>query len=184
MQKPTIILVNGLPATGKTIFAEKLSNEFLIPLISRDAIKERIFDELKVENEETSRALANASFGILFDFAEQILKTSSSFILETPFDPAFDNAKIQDYQKRYNYSALQIMIETDLAIRKERFLNRIKTGERHKGHRDHIDIENKVYREKLIPLEIDGPTLRIDTSDFSKIDYPKIFEEIRSFLKI
>ncbi len=183
MQKPTIILINGLPATGKTVFAEKVSREFSLPLIGKDTIKERIFDELSVEDNKTSRALGNASFRILFDFAEQMLKTNSSFILETPFDPAFDNERIQDYQKRFNYSALQIILETELSVRKERFLNRINTGERHKGHRDHIDIENKVYKESLTPLKIDGPTIKLDTSDFSQIDYPKIFEEIRGFLE-
>ena len=40
------ILVCGLPATGKSTMAAYLSKQLGIPMFSKDAIKERLFDTL------------------------------------------------------------------------------------------------------------------------------------------
>lgn len=43
---PQVILVNGLPATGKTTLARRIATDLRLPLLAKDAIKETLFDTL------------------------------------------------------------------------------------------------------------------------------------------
>jgi predicted kinase len=46
MQKPTLILVSGAPGAGKTTIAARLSRNLRMPMVSKDAVKESLFDSL------------------------------------------------------------------------------------------------------------------------------------------
>src|SRR3989442_1170409 len=46
MNRPKLVLVNGLPGTGKTTVARKISDHFHWPCFSKDVFKELIFDGL------------------------------------------------------------------------------------------------------------------------------------------
>lgn len=43
---PTLIIVTGFPATGKTTLAKKLSEHFSLPLVYVDELKEMMFDRI------------------------------------------------------------------------------------------------------------------------------------------
>jgi hypothetical protein len=63
----------------------------------------------------------------------------------------------------------------------QRFKSRADSGNRHPGHGDQ-DVLEELYRNlgdnHSAILEIGGPVIEVDTSDFSKIDYRKILEQI------
>lgn len=40
------ILVAGMPASGKSTLALKISRELNIPMLSKDSIKERMYDDI------------------------------------------------------------------------------------------------------------------------------------------
>ena len=46
------ILVAGIPASGKSFFADYLANDLSIPLISKDQIKELLFDAVGFRSRE------------------------------------------------------------------------------------------------------------------------------------
>jgi predicted kinase len=187
MNNPSLIIINGLPATGKTTFAEKLSQEFDLPLLVRDKIKETLFDSLGHSDREWSRKLGSASFDLLWKMTEELMKTKMPFIVESPFNKELDSQRLIEYREKFGYEMLQIILKTPGEIRFERFVERVTTGSRHPGHVDHINFESQkenIVIESITPLEIGGNTLEIDTSDFSKIDYPKIFEEIRRIIEV
>lgn len=184
---PTLIIINGLPATGKTTFAEKLSQEFDFPLLVRDKIKETLFDSLGHSDREWSRKLGSASFDLLWKMTEEIMKTKKHFIVESPFNKELDSPRMLEYRNKFGYEMLQIILKTPGNIRFERFVKRVTTGKRHPGHVDHHNFESQkenIIIESITPLDIGGNSLEIDTSDFSSIDYPKIFDEIRRLIKI
>ncbi|MDP6369585.1 MAG: hypothetical protein QF615_08250, partial [Planctomycetota bacterium] len=60
MKRPTLILVSGAAATGKTTVANLLSAGLRIPVISKDAIKESLFESLGWNNREWSRKVGFA----------------------------------------------------------------------------------------------------------------------------
>jgi dephospho-CoA kinase len=58
---PLFVVVSGLPASGKTSLAEPLSQALGVPLISKDAIKERLFEAVGYGGLDWSRTLSRAA---------------------------------------------------------------------------------------------------------------------------
>ncbi len=46
MGKPLVIIVNGLPGTGKTTLAKRLAADVHLPVLHRDGIYETLYDGL------------------------------------------------------------------------------------------------------------------------------------------
>ena len=82
-----LILVTGLPGTGKSTLARRLSRHFSVPLIYKDAIKEPLFDVLGAPNREGPRQLSNASFAVMFSILRDCLTAGTDVILEGNFRP-------------------------------------------------------------------------------------------------
>ena len=56
-----IIIVAGMPASGKTTFVNKLSKELGFPVLEKDAIKEELFDVIGFQNYAQKRNSGNRS---------------------------------------------------------------------------------------------------------------------------
>ena len=185
MSRPALILVTGLPGTGKTTLSKEISADFSSPLISKDSIKEIIFDEMGWEDRRWSQQVGQATYRIMDYVIESQLQAGNNLILESNFSAKFDNAKFQSWQKKYNFKAVQILCHADSKVLFERFKARVENDERHPGHADSDNLEE--WREKLNhdtsePLDIEGTILRVDTTDFAAIDKHKIKDSIRHFL--
>jgi predicted kinase len=66
MTPTTLIVVSGLPASGKTTLAHLLAAELRLPLVGRDDIKERLFESLGWSDREWSKRLGIASWDLLY----------------------------------------------------------------------------------------------------------------------
>ena len=183
MSKTLLIIISGPPCTGKTTLGKKIAREFRLPLISRDDIKESLFDSLGVKDREWSKKLGIASYNILYQFIDTLLGAKNSFIIETPLKPEYDEERFLDLQKKHDFRAIQIMCKTDREILFERFKKRSESGERHPGHVDDQNYEE--FKDILLKgehqaLNIGGKVFDIDTTDFESIDYNSIFSAIKS----
>ena len=79
---PKIIIVNGLPASGKTTLAKQISKDLEIPVIFKDQIKEDLFDSLNLEpSRDLSKKLGLKAFKVMFEELEQKLSQKQSLIL-------------------------------------------------------------------------------------------------------
>lgn len=184
--KKKLIVIAGIPATGKTTYGNKISKELSIPIFSKDKFKEVIYDSIgddKLEYEQ-KRRVGITSYSVLYTICEEIMKTGASFIIESNFTS--DSAiNINELLKKYHYESLVIKFDADIKILHKRFLDREKSLERHPGLLangifDDIEkfkeVSNKARNFKLN----DGKEILIDTSDFSKIDFGEIMKEIKS----
>ena len=99
MSNPAFIMVLGLPATGKTQLAKKLAAQFHLPLISKDDIKEIIFDGLGWHDRAWSKKAGRTTFALIDYILEGQLKAGNSIIVESPYDPTFQNEKLQRWQR-------------------------------------------------------------------------------------
>ncbi len=185
MAQPPIIIIHGLPGTGKTVLGLKLAEKFGIPYISKDGFKELLFDELGVGDREWSSKLGLASFSLIFHSLEQELKARRSCIVEGNFHAEYAPIRFTHLQKKYNFRPMQILCYAEGEVVFERYRQRAYDGSRHPGH---LDVEMLEYlRPRLLkgrdtPLEIEGPLIEIDTTDFAGIDYPAIFRSVQNFL--
>lgn len=178
-----LILVTGLPCTGKTHLSRRLSQDLNLPLITKDEIKELLFDNLGYQNRDWSKKLGSTSFEILYWSMEKVLNANSSLIVDVDFNnPLLSNEKILKLFETCPFYFMQINLITDGIVLFERFKKRSLSGERHPGHVDHqnfSEFEDNLIKGRRSPLGIGNDNLEVDTSDFSLIDYEQILQSIR-----
>ena len=66
MIKSLLIIVSGFSCTGKTTLANKIAKRYSLPLISRDDLKESLYDSLGYSDTEWSNKLGVASYHLLY----------------------------------------------------------------------------------------------------------------------
>ena len=186
MNSPFILIVTGPPGAGKSTLAEYLAQELCLPLITKDGIKEALFDTLGWHDREWSKKLGHASFELMFHIAESHLEAQSSLILEAAFIPEFHTVRFLELGERYDFGSIQVYCTADDATLFERFQARAASGERHPGHVDHLAIEKRFLETlragKWGILEIGSPLLQVDTTDWTKVDRKALAEAITSIL--
>ena len=185
MKANFLVIVGGPPASGKTTIAEKLSEDFSVPLIRKDAIKELLFDNIGWSDREWSRKLGATTYRIMDQITEAELKAGRAVILEANFKKSFDEEKFQHWQKQYLLRYFQIFCNAPRDVLLERFKSRVESGERHPGHVDgtNYDIfEPKHLAETFVPLEsLAGELINVDSTQDFDLYYPQIKEDLTRF---
>ena len=190
------ILVSGLPATGKSTMAAYLSKQLGIPVFSKDAIKERLFDTLGFSSREEKVRLGVAAMEILYDCARTCLSCGQSVILENNFEDT-SREGLATLLAACPCEVITVHMTGDLRAIYARFAQRDQSPERHRGH-----VVNDCYPEKpgsasahrTMPYEAfaasmlgrgmdrlprDGPCVRVDTTDFDKVDRDDVLQSVR-----
>lgn len=195
------ILVTGIPATGKSTMAEAIAEQFKLPVISKDTIKEFLYDNVGFRSREEKVHLGIASMEIMYYTACQLMKAGQPFILENNFEYTSERG-IKTLLAKYQYSALTITLTGDYKVIYQRFLERDLSPNRHRGHvvNDCYPEKKKRSPEELIAASVsyenfihsiekrgfdafcvDGKHIKVDTTDFSKIDMENIFLQIAAW---
>lgn len=185
MNKPLLIIVSGPPSTGKTTLAKAISKKFNLPLITKDNLKEILFDTVGWHNREWSKKLGFASFSLLHYFLDSLMPTGQSIIIEGNFKTEFESQHLLPRLDKYNYQALQIMCQCDGQILFERFKQRSESGNRHPGHCDtgnYDELKESLLLGKYQPLDIKSKIIIFDSTNLDHLNYDSIFSEINNLL--
>lgn len=192
------ILVTGIPAAGKSTMAEVMGEKLKLPVISKDTMKELLFDYVGFASREEKVNLGIASMEIMYYMAGQLMKAGQPFILENNFENSSKNG-ITALLEKYQYAALTVTLTGDYKVIYQRLLKRDISPDRHRGHvvndcypekkersfeelkAASISYENYVYgieRRGFDSFFVGDGQIKVDTTDFSKVDMEKIFSEI------
>jgi len=186
IKHPRLIIVTGRPAAGKSTLANWLSKELKLPFVSKDTIREVLFERLDWKDRPWAQLLGRASVDMMFYFAEAELVVNRSIIMDNSFDPGISNSRFQELKAEYQADSIQIVCNSDRETLFKRFKARAETGNRHPGHGD-SDALNQLYEylgdDKSQTLDIQGEVIEVDTTDFEKIDYQAILNQVKSFLE-
>jgi predicted kinase len=180
---PTIIIVTGRPAAGKSTLARWLSQELKLPLVSKDTIREELFDRLGWEDRKWAQELGKASVDMMFYFARAELEVGHSMIMDNSFYPPVSNPRFQALKEKYQAESIQIICDADRETLFQRFKSRAETGDRHPGHGDQAVLEElyaNLADTSSQALDIGGSVLEVDTTEYSNLDYQGILEQIKS----
>jgi len=181
VKQPLLVIVAGAPCTGKTALGLAIADRFELPFISKDGIKEPLADVLGTEDRAMSRKLGLASYAVLYTFCEALLKAGVSHVIERNFFRGPSTEEFLALKSRYDFMPFQVQCVTETEALKARFMSRAESGERHSVHMD-----RDMYEEFIESLQsrgygqlgLGGTVYEVDTTDFSRIDYYRLFAAI------
>ena len=192
-----LILIAGLPATGKSRFASYLQQRLNIPLLCKDSIKEILFDTIGFQSHDEKTKLNHAALESLYYAARQILAAGSSVILENNFEwyalPGLE-------QMIAAYEPITIFFGGDERVIYRRYVERNADPTRHRGHvlstcypeKDNIGVipepislqefQESFRKRGMSVFRIGEKRIDVDTTDFSKVDYDAILQRLRALM--
>ena len=179
-----LILVSGYCATGKSTFSRILSKNLSIPCFNKDTLKESMADGFDVCNEEVFKKGSAATFKVMFHIAECFLQIGKTCILESNFRYT-EGEEIRQLVEKYKANCLTYAFIGDLNTLYDRYANRQDADERHWVHIDAGDRDafvNGHMHWKMGQIEV-GQVIRIDATDFNKINYDELIIAAENFVE-
>ena len=170
-----IVLVSGAPGSGKSTLARPLADRLGFPLISKDCIKETLFDALNGPPNDLgfSRKIGGASMALLWTLAKQCPQV----ILEANFRPYsdFERSRISSLQG----SIIEIYCRCPLEEAVRRFNLRAQPGKRHPAH-PLMEASLETFSEYDRPVGI-GTVIEVDTTH--PVDVEKLVGQLQEIWK-
>lgn len=192
------ILVTGIPAAGKSTMAALLADKLKLPVISKDSIKELLFDNVGFKSRQEKVNLGTAAMEIMYYVAEQLMRQGKPFILENNFENVSKEG-LDALLAKYGYSALTVTLTGDYRVIYQRFLERNASPDRHRGHvvndcypekevhgKNQAQVNSIRYEDYLYGIEhrgfdsfiANGGQIKVDVTDFSKVDMDLLLKKI------
>lgn len=143
-----MIIITGIPASGKTTLARRLAKDAGLRLIEQDAVKEAMADWLGGEiTPAQSSILGRATRRAVLEVGAGWLGFGEAIIVESALQAEAAEVILRELAPR---ATLQLYIECDLREAEHRLRARRAAGERHWVHAD--DIFEKMTDEEIRQL--------------------------------
>ena len=193
-----IIILAGMPATGKSTLAAKLQEKFGYPILEKDDIKEGLFDTLGFSCYAEKRALDVAANEVLLRWMNAMIEAGQPMIIDNNFDQQ-SAAKLKKLLQEHPCKCVTVFMNGDPQVLYERYVQRDSQGLRHLGHamQTHyppLEGEDTTFRmtregfdQRFLHLGMHelswgGEKILVDATILENIDAEAIIEEISSKL--
>ena len=170
-----LVIILGRPASGKTTLARRLAAELSVPILSKDDIKEALFEVLGFSDREHSRRLSDASFAAQLRLAETQLAAGLSCLLEGNWRAEHTGA-VRQAVVRSGARTAQVWCRASADEIQRRFAARV----RHPGHLDADGLAEEVRKTAGLPpafLDLGGPRWIYDSEH--RQAYPTLARDLK-----
>lgn len=193
-----LIVLAGMPASGKSTVAKKLKEALHLPVLEKDALKEAIFDTMGFSNYPEKRKTDLAANAVLLRCARALMENGQSMILDNNFDIA-SAQELDRMVKEFDCHCITVFFGGDTEAFFRRYVERDRRGVRHLGHvlQDRYppqpgdalthDMTREEFREKfekrgMTQFQCTGDRIDLDATEPAKIDIPALLEKIQALL--
>lgn len=174
MQRPSLVIISGPPGAGKTRLARPLANHLRLPLLSKDAIKERFADAIGEPGLLLSSQLGLAAHRQMVAIALELLRSGHGVVIESFFHKGLAEPDLTPLLAHCD--AVLIHVRADEAVLISRFERRMEDPERHAIHNDGNRLgQLRQYLAEGVAdmLDLDIPNIVIDTT-YGPIDAEEV----------
>ncbi len=175
VSESVLVVVSGLPASGKTTLGRAISQRLSMPLLDKDEILEALFDSLGCADFDERYRLSRASDEILY----RISASAPAAVLVNWWSHDSAPARLLGLCD----TIVEVFCDCPVEVAAARFAGR----ERHPGHLDQhrtpADQEAGIARMRESfpgPLRLGGVLITVDTSQ--PVDLDALGDEVRSAL--
>lgn len=115
LARPHLLILTGIPGSGKTFFAEKFSDTFNAPFINRYYLQNLLDNNIETSNDVAAYMLA------------EVMKSGQSLLLETDSASRKDRLELARLARTKGYEPLFIWVQTDQETARQRSAKRSRT---------------------------------------------------------
>ena len=185
-----IIIVEGYLASGKSTFALKLSESLKIPYFIKDTFKIALCENISVNDRNESSRFSAVTFDAMMYAIERLFEVGYPVIIEGNFVPEgvkrIDESKIiRGIINKYSCKPLVFKFSGDTKILHRRFIERERLPERGQVNKMGFEpsyTEFDAWCHNLDKFDVGGKVIKIDTTDFSKVNFERYIEVARLFI--
>lgn len=183
MNKPRLFIVTGRPGSGKTTFAGEFSKAAMLPVISRDQLKEGYVHTQGRPHRELPKEVNGIVTDLFFETVERLIDGGVSLIAEAAFQHKVWSAKLRPLMDKAQVRLFICSPGGDGRAALNRFLERgFSDPRREYFHGDKgvhmaragMELAVSAYEEP----RLDVPTWHIDTSDGYRPEIAEIIKDI------
>ena len=172
-----LIVVCGLPGSGKTTLAKALSKRLNIACLHKDSLKENLFEILQLTTLEDSKRIGAQSFELLMRLTEEQIANGADLVIESPFTFSDDYSTFQKWINAYNVNVYAVICSISYEERRRRFLTRDRHHSHHDGERFAAN-PSMFEGDRGVHENMPGKKIRIITDQPTHISVEKVIEEI------
>jgi predicted kinase len=160
---PTLVIVTGPPASGKSVLAEALAVRLGFPLFTKDQFKELLADVLEVGGLQWSHRLGAAGYELLYEAARTLLSSGHSVIIEANFAHELAEPHLRALANLGELVQVNCVAPAEVLV--ERYAKRSDAR-----HPIHVDADELSARDltamlrPMPPLDLPGALFEIDTT--------------------
>ena len=156
------VVVTGTAGAGKSTLAASLAAAVGTVLLSKDKLKEALYEVMPTTNPAESLQLSAAAMAVLYELARD---SGSGVVMEANWRVESDVARLKALPR----PLVQVYCDVPPMLARRRLVDRVQSQQRHPVHRDAMDpatlasmLEQASEPDEPLPLAC--PLLRVDTS--------------------